>query len=308
MVTDVLPGEWIELPSAVVAAIAAELPAAASGSALASARYLADGSTVAWEGPLEERGLIEDGELMPWLARSMSVLLWPEALVLTRDTIWSPPASRFIAADTLVRYEQAEGKCRVGRPTQRDAFVDDLVALCTTAVDRFGDPPVLELTRWTLQAIETVLGTDRTHAAARAALATVTSAPDAPDTIIEAMVDDELLAEAGAVFVPGPALAGWSDALDSRRRLEIQRLDLADDPDEAQVRTMVFIGAPGDRCLVMPLGGDKMLLVKPTIDEATALIDAFLTPAPPAVQPDAFEVVAASWRASADNLIAADRR
>lgn len=307
MATDVLAGRWVELAATLIAAMTAELPPAAGVSPLEPLRS-ATGSTAAeWQAPLGELGLLENGELAPWLARSLSVLLWPEALVRTYDTVASAPATRFVAADTLVRYEQAEGTCLIGRPAHHDAFVDALVALCTTTVARPDDPPVLELSRWTLQAIDTVLATDRTRRAAHAALATLTSAPDDPDGILAAMLDDELLAETGDSFMPGPAIEGWSDALCGARRLELQRLDLADGP-AAQVRTMVFIGTPGDRCLIVPQGGDEMLLVKPTVDEATVLIDAFLTPAAPAIAEDAWASIADAWRADAETLIAGGRR
>lgn len=308
MATDILAGDAIELPAAVVAAIAAELPAPAGGSALDALLGAAGATAADWQQPLAQRGLVEDGELAPWLARSLSVLMWPGALVRTRDTVASAPATHFVAADTLVRYGQAAGVCLIGHPTHRDVFVDQLVGLCTSTVHRPGDPPVLALSRWTLQAIETVLGGERTRTAARAALAALTSAPDGPDLIIAALIDDDLVAEAGDALVPGPALDGWSDALDSRLRLELQRLDMTDGSNPANVRTMLFTGTPGDRCLLMPLGGDEMLLVKPTIDEATALIDAFLTPAPPAQEPDPFEAITAAWRASAEALIASGSR
>lgn len=307
MVTDALAGEWIELPAPVVAGMAAELPPARSGSALEALRPAPDVTAAHCEAALAADGLVEDGELVPWLARAMSVLLWPEALIRTCDTVASAPATRFVAADTLVRYGHADGVCLIGRPTGRDAFVDDLVALCTSTVERAGDPPVLELTRWTLQAIDTVLASDRTDAGARAALALLTSDPDGPDGIIAAMLEDELLADAGDALVPGRAIDGWSDALDSRRRLDIQRLELADGADPAAVRTMAFIGPPGDRCLIVPVGGDDLLLVRPTVEEARSLVDAFLTPVPPAEQPDGFAPVAAAWRASADALIAGGR-
>lgn len=303
-----LAGDWIELPASLVASMAAELPTPTSGSPIEPLQQLACGTSEQLQRDLHERGLTQSGDLVPWLARSMSVLLWPEALIRTRDTAVSSPTTHFVAADTLVRYEQAAGVCLIGQPRQRDAVVDELVALSTAMVGRVGDPPVLELTRWTLQALDTVLGaSSRTRQVAHAALATLTPAPDGPDAILTAMLADELLVEVGGDVVAGPLLSGWEDALDGRNRLEIQRLDLADGPDGAQVRTMVFIGPPGDRCLIVPQGGDEILLVKPTAPEASTLIDAFVTPGLGLLQDDEFEPVAAAWRASADALIKESR-
>jgi hypothetical protein len=308
MATNVVSRGWIELPTSLLAAMVADLPAPTSGSPLELLRDSAPGSEAHWERALAERDLVEDGELVPWLVRSLSVLQWPESIVRTRDTVTSAPAIRCVAADTLVLYEQARGVCRIGHPLAHDAFVDELVALCTSTADRVGEPSVLDLTRWTLQAVDIVLGNDRTGAAARAALAALTSSPDGRDAIIDAMVADKLLVAVGDTFVRGPALAGWDGAIDSRSRLELQRLDVADGPESGQVSTMVFIGPPGDRCLIVPQGGDDILLVQPTTDEASILIDAFLTPAPTAPRPDEFAAIDEAWRASADALIAARPR
>ena len=234
--------------------------------------------------------------------------MWPEALVRTRDSAASPPAMRLAASNTLVRYEQANGVCLIGHPMERDAFVDQLVALSTSVEQRTGEPSVLALSRWSLGAIEIALRTDLTRAGLDAAFTSLSSAPEGPAAIVEAMIDDGLLVEDGPRFSLGPALDGWQAAFDGGQRLEIQRLDIADGPQSPHVTTMTFLGAPGERWLVVPQQSDEILVVRPTVDEATALIDATLTPSSALDELDDFSAVVAAWRDSADALIARGTR
>jgi hypothetical protein len=303
MASDLWAPPAIDLPDGVVAGLIAELDAPSPASPLAplltEALATADVGRHAY---VEEHGLIEGDELAPWLAQALSVLLWPELLLRAHDTVLHPDSMFFAAADRFVFYGHADGVCSIGRPVSRDAAIDELAATVTALERRSGDPAVLELSHLALQAIDLVLRTDGTRDAALAALTPMSSSPDAPAKILDALVADRVMVTAGPDHLgPGPAIAGWEQVLDARHRLEIQRMDLDVGTEDALVRTMVFLGPPGDRCLLIPEDVDDALLAVPTRDETQALIDAFLSPVP-VEDDDPFAEVRAAWRADADTI------
>lgn len=293
----------IALPVAAVAALADELGPLPGSSPLGALVLSSTVRDTHWLEVLDGLGLVEDGEVTQWLAKALSVVAWPDAVFRIEDTSVDAPVEVMgcMAGNSLVGWARHEGHCSISGVASRDAVVDDLVGRITTRTDRVGESPTLEIPRNVLEAMDLVARsateTAVDPALARVSLSVMTAANEGPAAVIEALVADRMLEETRAGLVFGEALRGWEDVVDSRHRLDVQRLDVQGSEDTPSVRTMRFCGSRANRAFMLPDEGGA-LFVRPLAAEASELLDAFLTPQVEDAS-SALSVAAKTWREDA---------